>query len=138
MPLAAPDCGWRISKVSYLLVMQQLVDSFGTQVSHQMPLQRLLSRLIPRAEPGAMGIELQTLKGGLERLAAGLPASPPSLEKHRAAQCEQHCDINTTSCMRPAMQGTPDSQHWESNYILCVCNSWSGQCLLGISPLLQH
>ena len=41
---------------AYPLVKQQLVDSLGTEASHQMPLKRLLSRLVPCAEPGAMCI----------------------------------------------------------------------------------
>ena len=79
MPPAAPDCWWKLSR-AYLLVKQQLVNSLGTQASHQMPLKGLLSRLIPCAKPGAMCIELQALKGGLKRLAAGLSASPPGLK----------------------------------------------------------
>ena len=65
---------------AHLLVEQQLVDSLCTQATPQMPLKRVLSRLVPRAEPGAVGIQLQALKGGLKRLAAGLPASPPGLQ----------------------------------------------------------
>ena len=115
--VAAPDC---TTSKAYLLVEQQLIDSLGTHATHQMPLKCLLSRLVPCAEPGAVGIKLQTLKSGLKCPAAGLPASSPGLKIALQLCISSGVTLGQIckSMHAPSHAKQPDTRHWAFNMLL--------------------